>query len=354
MSFGERIKSARAAAKLSLRGLSDAVGVSHTQIAKYESGADMPSSGVLIKLADALGQSVDYFFRASTVTLSQPCWRRKASMGVKAERALLADIQDWLERYLAAESIMAARDLDGWNYVRPTGLRSTVADADGAEAAANELRREWDLGTDSIENLAELLETKGVKVWFVSGDDAFDGCFLWANDELPVIVVNSSRPLDRQRFDLSHELGHLLFGDVEDERLIHRFAAALLFPAEMVLKEFGSHRKKLDVVTLHLLKHKYGLSMQAVARRARDSDIITQSTYVSLVKYFRMRGWHKCEPGDTYRGERGATRMQRLILGALSEGVITESRASELLGQPLDEYTRSFELEHGVQLETMR
>ena len=60
--IGNRLKLARAAAGLSLRGLSGRINslVTAQAIGKYERDESMPSSGVLIALADALHVSVGY------------------------------------------------------------------------------------------------------------------------------------------------------------------------------------------------------------------------------------------------------------------------------------------------------
>ncbi|NPV30275.1 MAG: helix-turn-helix transcriptional regulator, partial [Firmicutes bacterium] len=56
---GERLRLARRAAGLSLRELANRVGVSPQAISKYERGLDIPSSGVLLRLAEALGVKVE-------------------------------------------------------------------------------------------------------------------------------------------------------------------------------------------------------------------------------------------------------------------------------------------------------
>ena len=60
--IGNRLKLARSASGLSLRGLSDRIDnrVTAQAIGKYERDESMPSSGVLIALADALNVSVNY------------------------------------------------------------------------------------------------------------------------------------------------------------------------------------------------------------------------------------------------------------------------------------------------------
>ena len=57
--FGERLKLARKKAGYSLRGLADALGdeVTAQAIGKYERGEMMPSSGVLMHMARALGDA---------------------------------------------------------------------------------------------------------------------------------------------------------------------------------------------------------------------------------------------------------------------------------------------------------
>ena len=64
------------------------------------------------------------------------------------------------------------------------------------------------------------------------------------------------------------------------------------------------------------------------------------SAATSLFRYFRQQGWHGEEPGDPYPSEE-PQRLTRLVLRALAEDLITESRAPELLGRPLGEPTRT-------------
>lgn len=354
MSIGLRIKSARTAAGLSQRGLAQKAALSHNQIAKYERGEDLPGSDALLRVADALNTNTDFFFREASVTLGAPCWRKKASLGVRKQRELLARVEDWLERYMELEALVEPWKLDAVEFQRPGDLPLTVSTGDDAESAAELLRQEWELGLDPIDNVAELLESRGIKVWALSEADGFDGCSLVANDVVRVIVINDAFPADRQRFSLLHELGHLLFEvpeGQEGERIMHRFAGAMLFPEVMVIRELSGKRKRLDIGTLHLLKHRYGLSMQAIAARARAVDVITEGYYASLCAAFRRNGWWTQEPGDQYLQGAKATRFERLVLTALAEDVISRSRAAELLGQPFEAFIEQFGVEHeGLQV----
>ena len=108
-------------------------------------------------------------------------------------------------------------------------------------------------------------------------------------------------------------------------------------PASVVIRELGQHRERLDPYELHLLRHAYGLSMQAIIRRAKDLGVISESVYVRVCREFSRLGWRREEPGDQIALDR-SERMKRLILRALAEEIITRSRASELLGQSLSDF----------------
>ena len=207
---------------------------------------------------------------------------------------------------------------------------------DQLEETALELRRNWNLGIDPIENLTQLLEDQGIKIGLVSGFEHFDACTFIA-DGVPVIVSKAELPGDRLRFNLGHELGHLILSvkeGLDSEAACHRFIGAFLAPKQAVCFELGSRRTTLDMNELFLLKKKYGLSMQAWIFRSRDLGIISDNEASRLFQRFRANGWHRHEPGEALPTER-PLRMERLIYRALAEDLISRSRAQELLGEPL-------------------
>ncbi len=336
MTIGERIKIARRAAGLSQRALAATVDVSAMAISKYERQLDIPSSGVLLHLAQALNVKTEYFLRPVTVTVTAPSYRRRTSLPRKQEYAIIGQIQEWLERYLDVESFFGGPP----SFDLPADLDRCVASLDEVERVALNLRQEWDLGLTPMESLVEVLEDRGIKVGLVGGHEDFDALTFWADDNMPVIVVKRDLPGDRQRFNLAHELGHLILepaGDVDIEDAAYRFAGAFLVPEPVARFELGDHRQTLDLHELHLLKHKYGLSMQAWIYRAKDLDILSESAATQLFKQFRQQGWRRREPGDQIPLEEPG-RLKRLVIRALAEDMMSQSRAAELLGMPLAQF----------------
>ncbi len=331
--IGDRIELARKAKGLSARQLARQVGISHTAINKYRSGLTTPSSDILIRLSGALGVSIEYLLRPFTVRLEKVEFRKKASLSRADQHRLEARVQDELERLLALEEFLPADE------VRRAGLPTwPCANSDEAEKAAETLRKEWRLGDDAIRDLTTVIEDHGVRVFNVRAPQAFDGLSGIVGKEV-FIAIGSNWAGDRQRLTLGHELGHLLMqmlSHADSEKLCFRFAGAFLLPAERVRAELSRHRRRLTMSEVQRLKDKYGISMQAVLRRALDLAIISPATYREWVRFFKRQGWAEREPGPQVPSERPHWK-RRLLQRLLAEDLISEARAAEIADLPVEE-----------------
>ena len=94
--LGDRLQQARKARGWSLATFALAAGgiVTRQALYKYENGLDIPRSGVLLALAQAMGVTVDYFFRPSSrlVTLSEPACRKRSGLGKRNLAAIRAQV----------------------------------------------------------------------------------------------------------------------------------------------------------------------------------------------------------------------------------------------------------------------
>jgi len=310
----------------------------------------VPGSGVLIRLSRALDVGVEFFIRPCRISRIGPSFRKHCSLSRKVEGAVIANIRDWLEKYLEIENMLFPDEKD-FVFKYPAGFPRQIQSFDDVEAAAVDLREAWDLGLDCIENLTSLLEDRGIKVGIIDADDDFYACTFDVEDDrkIMVIAVRSGIPGDRQRFSLAHELGHLMLetgNGLDPEKAANRFAGAFLVPKAAVKFELRDRRKTLGDYELHMLKEKYGLSMQDWISRARDLGFISEESAIALFRRFRAKGWNMKEPGETYPFEK-PIRFARLVMGALAEGIISESRASELLGKPMQLFLSEVKEEHG-------
>ena len=346
--IARRLRLARIASGLSLRGLEDAINnrVTAQAISKYERSEAMPGSGVLIALANALGVTVDYLVGDQDMALEGIEFRRQAISSKREEAQVEAKVLGMLERYLLVEDLLGLASVE-WDKPReaPFPVAVSVVEADrGARA----LRAHWGLGIEPVPNLVQVLEDRGVKVLTaeLKGIDGLMAHVRKASGRpVPVVVVNSKACVERQRFTIAHELGHLVLATgkrVDAERAANRFAGALLMPAEMVWAAVGKRRRWIGLGELFGLKLLFGVSVQALTNRCRDLGIFGPTLHKRLFREFDRRGWHKPpfkEPLSQFQGER-LRRFERLCLRALSEGVVSEPKAAELLNISVHELDR--------------
>lgn len=344
--FARRVQAARKRAGLTLQGLADRLvpAVSKQTIKYYEDGRTVPDSGRLLALGQALGVPVAYLFRPYRYELGPLSFRRKASLSSKRLAQLKEDVRDQVERYLELEDALDAA-VDFENPLAALLIR-TGADV---ERAADQLREAWHLGTNPVPNVLELLEERGVKVLEKDGPANFDGLAVYADRHRPLVVVNQHLGPERKRFTALHELGHLLLGfapeltEKEQESFCHRFAGALLIAAAMLRRELGAPRRGcIDLRELISLKEYYGISVQALMRRAYDLELITLRVYTS---FCIENSANRTEQGwGQYEGREHSGRAVRLAHQGVAREVLSLSKAAELLGQPLAEFRAQMQL----------
>jgi len=336
--FGERLLRARKAAGLSMQGLGKAAGVSANMIKKYEHNQSMPSSGVLVQLAKNLDVRAEYFFRPNAMALEKVEYRKRASLPKKKLDQIQADILDQAERWQQLDNVWPEFPIKPFQ--QPNLPSAEIADYEHIEAFAEQLRNLWELGLNPLPELIDLLESKGILVILtkVEGAEKFDGLQA-AIGKKPVIAIASNRSGDRQRFTLAHELGHLVLQGrlseaLDEEKACNRFAGAFILPQSAMFEHIGETRVKLESRELFLLKHEFGMSMSAILYRAKNLEILSESAYTKMAKFFSYKGWKKQEPGTPYAPEKTIL-FEQLVYRALSLELINESKAAELMQLPL-------------------
>ena len=338
----KRIKSARIIAKLSLRELSERMNtiVSHNAIKKYEDGLMMPDSQVLINLGKALNVKPDYFFRPFTVDIENIEFRKKSKLSKKILSSIKETVTDAIERYLELEQFLNLSS----DFINPI-KHCSISNGDDVEEAVFHLQSEWRVGFNALPNIIELLEDKEIKVIEIEAEEEFDGLSGWANDSIPVIIVNRNYPNERKRLTVLHELGHLLLSFDPDkdqksiEKLSYRFAGAMLMPRVTFHAELGQNRSRISLPELIVIKETYGISIQAIMARAFDLGVISEERFI------RFRKWINCSEdrrkehnlGD-YIGREHSSRFKQLLYRAASEEIISMSKAANLANKKLAEF----------------
>ena len=334
--FGNRLRLARKMAGLSMDDLiRKAEGIVTKQaISKYEKGIMKPSSDVLIRLALALGVKPEYFYRHSKIELSGMQLRKRSKLPVKIIESLKQKTIDFLERYIELENILNAHE----KFINPL-YDLSIESLKDVEIASIKLRKKWDLGLAPIANLLELLEENGIKVFEVKNIRDFDGLTASVGD-IHAIVINKDLPPDRIRFTAAHELAHILCEfpkDSQKEKLCHAFVGAFLLPKEILERELMKKREQITLWELGEIKQLYGISMQAIVKRAHMLGIVSDFYYRNFQAMLNQKGWKKEEPIE-YKGKEEAIRFKQLLHYAVSEEIITLSRGAELANMKLSDF----------------
>lgn len=346
------------ASGLSLRQLSDRIDnqVSAQAISKYEHDESMPSSDLLIRLADELGVSPEYLVGDTSFVMEDVRFRKTSRASDKEVSQVKARVLDYLENYLLLEGILG---LESVSWTNPANFPWPVYEMSEADHAARMLRDTWKLGLDPIQNLAEILEMQGIKVLFLNLVNVHGlTAFVRVSDglSLPVLVVNENDRGERKRFTMAHELGHLMLDVIPydlEEKAVNRFAGALLIPAETLRVEVGKRRKNMGWKELFELKKIFGVSVQALTYRCKELGIISDRLFKYLFKEFSRRHWRSPPYYEPFpiNCER-PVRFERLCERALSEDAISEAKAAELLGVSVFEMNKKLEIqnENNIQL----
>lgn len=331
--FGLRLWNARKRKGMTQDELVAAIGgmISKNALSRYERNEMMPRYPVLVALARVLEVQLEYFFRPSTVSITEKDFRLKEDLPAKERDRIPLAATEVLERILETEQLLSLEP----RFVNPLQALPAIATASEAEQAAQQLRESWNLGQHGLVDTYGMLGRHGIRVIELEAHEVFDGMKGMVNGHIPVIVVNALMPADRKRFTVLHELAHLLLrfdpsleAD-KAERLCNRFSSALLMPAELLKGLLGGPREELSLQELIHIKNLHGTSLQMLVYRAVQLGYIRQPV-VDRFKTFIQANIRE-EGLGRYEGSERVTYLEALVLRAYHSRRITRSKAAELL-----------------------
>jgi Zn-dependent peptidase ImmA (M78 family)/transcriptional regulator with XRE-family HTH domain len=292
--YGERIKEAREIRGFSQTILAKLVNVKRQAISAYEKDKIKPGPGTLFTIASITGFPVPFFLnerpRGDSLRTAPISFRKKvvATKTAKLEAAqyenLFADIYYYIDHYLDFHPAKIPFD---------ENIDYHSLSKDSIERIASEVRRAWGLGDGPIPDMIRLLENKGIMIAKIELPSTLDAFSTWRHNRPFIFLSDSSISCSRRRFNLGHELGHLVLHqmaseeDFENKELLkrlesqaHRFAGAFLFPAISVKSEYFSN----SMTALKNLKSRWKISIGAIARRLFDLGLINkhQYTYINM------------------------------------------------------------------------
>lgn len=308
-------------------------GVSQATLSKAESGLvqldeqrlaalaqvlDVPA-GLLVQHADFAGPQAVVFHR------------KRASLPVSAAARLRAAL-DLVQVQVGAVMADAV----------PLGLDRVPLPEDGyltPEEVAADVRAALGIPRGPVPDVVGALERAGVAVVARDlGSVKIDALMSWPPGGRPVVLLGSHAPGDRQRFSVAHELGHAVMHEIpteHQEQEADRFAAELLMPRADIVPEL----RQVSVPALARLKRRWGTSMAALLRRARDLDQISDAAYRRLNIELSQAGYRTREPVEVPQEQ--PQLVQRRVRERLDAGERVADLAEQAWMTP-DDFRRTY------------
>ena len=291
---GKRLKEALQFREKKMTELADETGISKQSLSLYANDGNTPPFENVIKIAQALSFPTDFFMvedgctvaTGNTYFRSQASATKKSRYSQKIKLEYVAKIYEVLLNYINFP-VLNLPEMEDFSL--PDDVTESCSEEAYAEIErlAAMVRRYWKIGSGPIDNLQYVLESNGIIVTGfsdVSSDiDAFSQQISVDGKNVYVIALAiGSKPIERLRFDMAHELGHILMHswgeDNEDvskdefnarEKQANFFASALLLPKETFSRSVSAYPTNIDY-------------------------------YKSLKKKWKVskNGWRTKEPGD--------------------------------------------------------
>lgn len=296
--LADRLRQIREARGLTKTRIAQLVGVTTSAVSQYESGTINPSQDALSALANQLGVP-EAFFQSSppiSIPLEACHFRRKSGVPKWEQREAVAwgelslDFVRHLERYVDFPAVDVPR------------VEQRPLSRERIEEIAEDVRSEWGLGLGPLGNVVWLAEHHGVvAVELHDNSESLDAFSTWHAERPLVFLMTNKSSASRRRFDLAHELGHLILhrGLSPDEEGLEEeadaFAASFLLPRDPFEAECP---RQLSWPHLIQLKRRWKSSLAAMVYRAHELGIYSEATYRRGFSQLNKRGWRTDEPEE--------------------------------------------------------
>lgn len=334
--FNKNLRYYRLKKNMSKKELAAVVQVSPMAISYYESGERRPGMEIIKALAKALDVKVSDFLnnRNSNLTFVHGEFRKGSKLPVMQQEYIRESVEEYLNRFYSVVDILGGE-------VMPDAPEChKVMLSNDAEADAKAMRKYLRIAEEGpIGNLIELLENKGILVYFSDiQSDAFSGMNGTVNDR-PYIIVNKNMSPERIRSTISHEMAHFIFmwpesmNEKEIETRATAISGAFLLSENDAKRELGIRRSAISKDMVLTCKE-YGISMYLLVKRANLCGIITDSVAKDFYIKAGAHGWKKNEPVRIHSEE--PMLFSQLVFRAVSEKEISIQKGAELLKQPYD------------------
>ncbi len=341
--IGKNIKKLMDNEDLSLRKLSESIGISHPTLKKYVDGSQPIDSEKLMAIANYFGKPFDYFFKPES---------EQISFLFRADRPM--ESVDSVDISVLENSLYSFNDVFGeaqYTYVPPKyQVTKEQKDIDHYIAKiALEQRRLMGIENVVPHNYYKVLEDIGVHIIAKDfGENNFYAASSLSNKYGSYIFVNDTESVSEERkiFSLIHEYAHLLFHSSEygnpkqsiyksgrsdfNEKVANKFAGYFLMPKHLVEMYLNSAER----IDIYEMKKYFQVSLQTIYHVLHQYGYITAARYKKFWMGINAQKVKEFEPNPLPKIDikNKNSKLFKKIKELYVREEISASKISELLG----------------------
>ncbi|KRK34365.1 XRE family transcriptional regulator [Loigolactobacillus bifermentans] len=294
---------------VTLKQVAESTFLSVQYISQFEHGDRRPNFEQIIRLANFFNVEHTFFLNDVSIPENTGATFYRKLQKVPKKKYVQAERQTkWfsiVDQLLSTELRVGHGQLPDFanksNHVE-------MLDEQYIEDMATSVRKHFKFGVGPIRNVTLLVERLGIRVQFSDlSSEHIDALTDQLDNHFYITVNTSRRPSVRIRFDLAHELGHILLhshypqSEVSKkanhkfiEAEANHFAGALLMPAEGLAMDMAA----TNMEYLVSLKRHWKVSIQAMIYRGCQIGLITDQQALFLRQTIARKGWRVSEPYD--------------------------------------------------------
>ncbi len=214
---------------------------------------------------------------------------------------------------------------------------------------SHEIQKKFRNGYEAFNYYRDKMEEKGIYLFQLQlfGDRGF--CLL--DKEFPIIVVNSSDPINSKIFTLFHELTHILtetddiFKEVEStpyyesetEKFCNQTASEVLIPISELAERYGSSLRYWDENLISLIAKDYTVSREVILLKIISLGLADQNSYQTYKEKWDqeyLENRKKRKGGSYYVNKISALGKQyiNIVIDSYKKGRISDIQVSNFLG----------------------